>query len=57
MAQQNLDGSSVMFDTCREEAAFGAMVASSAGLTKFMRILTVKMGGRFYGSDDFVACT
>jgi hypothetical protein len=53
MAQRNLDDSRVMFDMCRVEAASGAMVASSAGLTKFMRILTVKMGWRFYGSDDF----
>jgi hypothetical protein len=53
MAQWNLDGSRMIFDTCREEAASGAMVASSAGLTKFMRILTLKMGRRFYDSDDF----
>jgi hypothetical protein len=45
-----------MFDTCREEAPSGAMVASSAGLTKFMQILTVKMGRWFDAVTTSVAC-
>jgi hypothetical protein len=36
-----------------EEALSGAMVASSAGWTKFMWILTMKISWRFDGGDDF----
>jgi hypothetical protein len=36
----------------REEATSGAMVVSSAGSTKFMRILTLKIARRFDDGDD-----
>jgi hypothetical protein len=35
----------------REEVLSGTMVASSAGLAKFMRILTLKIAWRFDGGD------
>jgi hypothetical protein len=40
-----------------EKVLSGAMVASSVGSTKFMRILTLKIARRFDGGDESVACT
>jgi hypothetical protein len=43
VAPQGLDGGRGIFYTYREEALSGAMMASLAGSTKFMRILTMKI--------------
>jgi hypothetical protein len=53
VAPRGLHGGRVLFDTSREEAPSGAMVASSAGSAKFMRILTMKIARWFNGCDDF----
>jgi hypothetical protein len=37
-------------------ALFGAMVASMAGTTEFMRIFILKIARRFNGGDGSVAC-
>jgi hypothetical protein len=53
MAPWGLDGGRGIFDTCREEAPSGAMVASSARSAEFMWILTIKIARWFAGDDDF----
>jgi hypothetical protein len=55
LVPRSLDGGHGLRCVRREEALSGAMVASSAGLAKFMRILTFKIAWRFVGGDDF--CT
>jgi hypothetical protein len=50
-----LDGGRVMFHTCWEEELSDTMVASSAGLTKYTRILTLKTTRD--GVKTFVAYT
>jgi hypothetical protein len=52
MASRSLNGGYGPRCVHREEAPSGAMVASSAGLTKFMQILTMKIAQRFDGGDD-----
>jgi hypothetical protein len=52
MASRCLDGGHGPRCARRHEALSGAMVASSAGPTKFMRILTMKIARRFDGGDD-----
>jgi hypothetical protein len=51
LVTRSLDGGHGMRCVHREEALSGAMVASSAGLAKFMRILTLKIAWRFDGGD------
>jgi hypothetical protein len=53
LVPRSLDGGHGLRCVRREEAPSGAMVASSAGSAKFMRILTMKIAWRFDGSDDF----
>jgi hypothetical protein len=40
-------------DLRKAVALFGAMVASMAGMTEFMWILTLKIAWRFDGGDGF----
>jgi hypothetical protein len=53
LVPQSLDGVYRLRCEHREEALFGAMVASSAGSTKFMWILTLKIAWRFDGGVNF----
>jgi hypothetical protein len=53
VVQRGLDSGRMMVDTCREEASSGAMVASSAGSTKFIQILFLETTQWFDGGDDF----
>jgi hypothetical protein len=52
MAPRMLDRGQGLRCVHREEVPSGVMVASSAGSTKFMRILTMKIARRFDGGDD-----
>jgi hypothetical protein len=53
LVPRSLDGGHGLRCVRREEPLSGAMVASSAGLSKFMRILTLKIAWRFDRGDDF----
>jgi hypothetical protein len=53
LVRRSLDGEHGLRCVRREEVPSGAMVALSAGSTKFMRILTMKVAWRFNGGDDF----
>jgi hypothetical protein len=52
VVQRGLDNGRVLVDTCRKEASSGDMVASSAGSTKFIRILLLETAQWFDGGDD-----
>jgi hypothetical protein len=53
LVPRSLDGGYGLRCEHREEALFGAMVASLAGSAKFMWILTLKIAWRFDGGDNF----
>ena len=53
MVQRGLDVGRVMVVTRRVGALFGAVVASSAGPTKTMRILTLKIARWIEGGDSY----
>jgi hypothetical protein len=53
MVPRSLDGGRVRRCARREEALSGTMVAPSAGSTKFMRMITLKIAQWLDGSDDF----
>jgi hypothetical protein len=53
LVPRSLDGGYGLRCERREEALFGAMVTSSPGSAKFMKILTLKIAWRFDGGDDF----
>jgi hypothetical protein len=52
VVSRSLDGGRRLKWARREEAPSGAIVVSSAGSTKFMWILTLKIAWRFVGDDD-----
>jgi hypothetical protein len=56
MVQQSFDGVRVTMDMGREVALSSVMVASMAGMTKFMRILPWRLLNGSMEVTTFVAC-
>jgi hypothetical protein len=52
VVSRSLDGGCRLRWARREEASSSAIVVSSAGSTKFLWILTLKIARRFVGGDD-----
>ena len=57
MVQRGLGDECVLIDACRVVAPSGVVVASTAGLTKDMRIFDLRIARWFDGGDDvFSVC-